>query len=45
MGIFDGIKSKFGFGNDWEDEDYYEDEQNTPVDNGHDNGFDMGSRT
>ena len=45
MGIFDGIKSKFGFGNDWEDEDYYEDEPNTPADNGHDNGFDMGSRT
>ena len=46
MGIFDGLKSKFGFGNDWEDDEYYEDEQPTaPVDDAHDNGFDMGSRT
>lgn len=45
MGFLDTLKSKFGFGNDWEDDEYYDDEQGAPVDEAHDNGFDMNSRT
>lgn len=46
MGLLDNLKTRFGFGNDWDDDDdYYEDEQEVGGDEKRRDGFDTRSRT
>lgn len=42
MGIFDSIKERFGFGNDWDDDEYYDDEPETRDDERRDDGYESG---